>query len=257
MPSAAASCTCPGAFSRSRTSQPSPWVRLCLPAVVCLHVLACGTGTWHLAQPSTPAGTTETFHTACLHLRLRLPACACLPAVGVFPFKTVLTAGKLTMGYVEVETGEGCPLFPPGTRVRGQVFHYSQIVQASKQGFGRPASAACVCVACLWHVQPSSPAPSQPRLLCLPACGRAQESVVGGLGQALGGKPAASSDQPWHTCYKVQPQIPGAAEVSEGYCQQNVLASYVHLHFGNCPGGCAGGWELALLRVESCSCQPG
>jgi cobyrinic acid a,c-diamide synthase len=74
--------------------------------------------------------------------------------VGVFPFKTVMTAGKLTMGYVEVLTGEGCPLFPPGTRVRGQVFHYSEIVQASSPT-GRAAFAAAAILPLLLVVTPA------------------------------------------------------------------------------------------------------
>jgi cobyrinic acid a,c-diamide synthase len=44
----------------------------------------------------------------------------------------------MTMGYVEVETLPGCPLFPAGRRVRGQVFHFSEIVQVR----------VCVCVWC-------------------------------------------------------------------------------------------------------------
>lgn len=35
----------------------------------------------------------------------------------------------MRMGYVEVETRPGCPLFPSGARVRGQVYHFSEIVQ--------------------------------------------------------------------------------------------------------------------------------
>lgn len=52
--------------------------------------------------------------------------------MGVFPFKTVVSGRKLSMGYVEVATREGCPLFPPGARVRGQVHHHSEIVQVCR-----------------------------------------------------------------------------------------------------------------------------
>jgi len=50
-------------------------------------------------------------------------------AVGIFPFRTVMTQGKMKMGYVEVETQPTCRLFPPGAQVRGHVFHFSEMVQ--------------------------------------------------------------------------------------------------------------------------------
>lgn len=42
--------------------------------------------------------------------------------------------GKMSMGYVEVATTAACPLFPAGATARGQVFHFSEIVQARRAG---------------------------------------------------------------------------------------------------------------------------
>lgn len=45
------------------------------------------------------------------------------------------------MGYVEVETRDTCPLFPPGLTARGHVFHFSQILEEKiVGGFGPLAS---------------------------------------------------------------------------------------------------------------------
>lgn len=53
----------------------------------------------------------------------------------MFPFRTVMGGpGGMRMGYVEVETRAGCPLFAAGTRIRGQVFHFSEIVQVGWAG---------------------------------------------------------------------------------------------------------------------------
>ena len=93
----------------------------------------------------TPAGTLKPSqpHACCL---------PCLPAVGVFPFKTVMTAGKLKMGYVEVLTGESAGDLK--RLVRGQVFHYSEIVQASSPT-GRAAFAAAAILPLLLVVTPA------------------------------------------------------------------------------------------------------
>ena len=50
-------------------------------------------------------------------------------AVGIFPFRTHMTEKSMKMGYVEVETQSSCALFPWDQRVRGHVYHFSEILQ--------------------------------------------------------------------------------------------------------------------------------
>lgn len=61
---------------------------------------------------------------------MHIPASALTAAVGIFPFKTVMSS--MTMAYVEVETGDSCPLFPPHARCKGHVHHHSKIVEVSQ-----------------------------------------------------------------------------------------------------------------------------
>lgn len=116
--------------------------------------------------------------------------------VGVFPFRTVMTS-KMKMGYVEVTTQPGCRLFPPGATVRGQIYHFSEMVH---------------------------------------------ERIVSGLS---GAPDASAVFGAWQHAYRATMQIPGAEPVDEGYFCDNVLASYVHLHFGSNP-------EFAYSLVACC-----
>lgn len=51
-----------------------------------------------------------------------------------------MTQGSMKMGYVEVETQQHCRLFPPGARVRGHVFHFSEMVQEQVGSVALPCS---------------------------------------------------------------------------------------------------------------------
>ncbi len=120
MPSAAACSTCRAAFSRSPTRPPFRWVRAAgwgqcgrlAGSSACRVVAKPASCCWLISSSPWPSAHS-----------------AAHAAVGVFPFKTVVSGRKLSMGYVEVATREGCPLFPAGARVRGQVHHHSEIVQ--------------------------------------------------------------------------------------------------------------------------------
>lgn len=52
-----------------------------------------------------------------------------------------MTKDKMKMGYIEVETQQGCNLFPPHCKARGHVYHFSEILQEKVVGgFHGPAT---------------------------------------------------------------------------------------------------------------------
>eukprot|EP00898_Chlorokybus_atmophyticus_P003274 jgi/Chlat1/3948/Chrsp26S04208 len=60
---------------------------------------------------------------------------------GVLPFRTRMVHA-MKMGYVEVETQDACTLFPSSQTVRGQVYHFSEIVPESLPDCPKPACAS-------------------------------------------------------------------------------------------------------------------
>ena len=60
------------------------------------------------------------------------PTCV-LYAVGLFPFRTHMVS-KMKMGYIEVETGAECNIFPANSHIRGQVYHFSEILRETIVG---------------------------------------------------------------------------------------------------------------------------
>lgn len=140
------------------------------------------------------------------------------PMVGVFGFKTVLTP-RATMGYVRVETTDDSPLFLPGRVARGQVFHYTEIVEER----------------------------------VVRAVG--EGGVVGdGSGDEQGRVSDDSCTHPslWRSSYRAWPQTPtrGPGSIAEGFTVDRTVASYIHLHFASCP-------ELAYDFVQTCRLADG
>lgn len=49
--------------------------------------------------------------------------------VGIFPFRAIMSPAKVAKGYAEISVEEGCPLFAPGSKIRGYINHSSELVQ--------------------------------------------------------------------------------------------------------------------------------
>lgn len=90
--------------------------------------------TAHTAACMT-ACSTYTLHSVHRHATGVLAVTMILcPAVGLFPFRTIMDKKKMEMGYIEVQMGQGCTLFPGGCQARGHVFHFSRILQEKVVG---------------------------------------------------------------------------------------------------------------------------
>ena len=119
----------------------------------------------------------------------------------VLPFETQMKKGRSRLGYREITLKEDCILGKKNSIMRGHEFHYSEIVKSAEEG----------------TVPDLRTSPS-----VIPG-----EVVESGLSPSLGIK---ITDR----IYSVRDGS-GKHIQDEGYVFKNILASYVHIHFGSNP----------------------
>lgn len=133
------------------------------------------------------------------------------PMAAVLPFGTRMLKRRKALGYTEVELLVPTPIGPPGLKLRGHEFHYSEIVAGDRQA--EPSADT--------KADPAADPSSAAERGSGPAAARPADPVTGLI-----------------HAYRIQARS-GRTTPVEGYLSGSVLASYVHLHWGSAPEAAA------------------